>query len=131
MVLGIGIGIFLLYLIIGILFAMYLVKRNIKENNGRFDNSCDNAAGVTIAFASLFWPFGMPTYAIIRLFGWWVNYNEKRYLKEEKNKDKEYECICLGEISGCILLDKDGKHCNKESNHFCEYSQNVQKHVRR
>jgi len=78
MVLGIGIGIFILYIIIGILFAMYLVKRNIKENNGRFNNGRDDAVGLTIAFISLFWPFGIPIYIVMRLFSWWVDYNEKK-----------------------------------------------------
>lgn len=97
------------YITIGILFAMYLIRRNIKDNDGEFYGGPEDGAYAGISLGSMFWPIGIPIYTLMKLFTWWVNYNKNKYCSRNIN----INCI------DCPLLSNDGLHCLNE--HNCKF----------
>jgi len=104
------------YITFGILFAMYLIRRNIRENDGEFYGGIDDGAYAAISLGSIFWPIGIPIYTIIKLITWWTNYNENKYSSYSEEK------ICCNNSVNCVncpLLSNDGLHCLNE--HNCKF----------
>lgn len=98
------------YITIGMLFAMYLIRRNIRDNDGEFYGGPEDGAYAGIPLGSIFWPIGIPIYALIKIFTWWVNYNENSYSSYSEEK------ICGSRNTNCPLLSNDELHCLNEDN---------------
>lgn len=112
---GVIIGV---YVTVGILFAMYIVRKNIKDNHGEYDSGyTDDDAMMTIA-GSIFWPIGLPIYILARLFSWWTAYNEYKYSEDEESEDED-KCLCLRVDSKCPFSDDSGTYC--EAHRDCRY----------